>query len=791
MSNNIQRTIRSLFKSGQHNIVKIASLSIGLTVGILLLAKVYFEESYDQFYPQVDQIYQVNQVIIKDGEYKEYSKVAGGIVVRLKEGIPSIEAATRFTYLTGANAIFTDQEHNRIQGTIILADSCFFDLFPRPMILGNAKDILSRPMHAIISRTLAEKMGGDVIGRTISAIERPDPEQRITISGIFEDLPENSSEKYDIIVSLSSIGNFLWDGSMNLVGNDRYKGFIKLTRGTHTDKLSSEVKKVVNRHVPVERLEQAGLKFSLKCIPYAAIHAEKDSTVQSNRFLMLLAFALIFTAILNYILIVISVLVNRSKEIAVYKCYGAGQKDIFRLALAESFIHFFLAILLGVVLVFLFQDSIYQLLNASISALFLSKGTLLLMALCGVVFLFVAITSAYIYQQIPIASAFRNYKENKRYWKLVLLFFQFISVGFLLSLLVVINRQYKLMVNDQPGYNYDHVGHVSVGGLDSIGKTKIFEELKRLPQVESIASCSQLPFNQPSGNNVFIPGEEKDLFNVADLYFIDNAFFDLLQIPIVEGRKFTPTSTESREIMIDRRFSDKMKQLNRWKDGAIGQSICITEHGSKPYTVCGIYENIRLNSIANQDARPSVLFSNNNRDSQYILIKLKNSHANTIQIVEEKLNKLIPNQFFQLSMWKDRLRDLYTEPLRFRNAVMIGSIITLLISLIGLMGYTQDELNRRQKEIAIRKVNGGSLRKIFQLFLKDILKIALPAISMGALLAFFASKYWLEQFSEKIELNVLLFIGCSLVALVVIILVMAQHFARVANANPMKALKCN
>jgi putative ABC transport system permease protein len=198
-----------------------------------------------------------------------------------------------------------------------------------------------------------------------------------------------------------------------------------------------------------------------------------------------------------------------------------------------------------------------------------------------------------------------------------------------------------------------------------------------------------------------------------------------------------------------------------------------------------------LSSIINQDIRPSVLFSTGGRVAPYLLIKLKNNNVKAIEAVENRLNQVVPNQYFKLTMWKNEIRNLYSESMRFRDAMLIGSIITLLIALIGLMGYTQDELNRRQKEIAIRKINGGSMKRIFNLFLKDILKVALPAITIGALAAYFALGYWLQEFTVKTELSLFIFLGCALVALLIIILVMAQHFARVANANPVKALKCD
>ena len=133
--------------------------------------------------------------------------------------------------------------------------------------------------------------------------------------------------------------------------------------------------------------------------------------------------------------------------------------------------------------------------------------------------------------------------------------------------------------------------------------------------------------------------------------------------------------------------------------------------------------------------------------------------------------------------------NLYRDSRQFLDAVLIGGIITLLISLIGLIGYTNDEINRRRKEIAVRRVNGATFNDVAGLFLVDILRIALPALVLGGGAAFYAAGRWQEQFSEKVPLSILLFLGCALAVLGIILAVVLINIYRAANANPVDCLK--
>ena len=204
--------IRSLFKRGRHNVTKIVSLSIGLAIGLVLIAKIYFEQSYDSFYPNADRIYRLTGYTSNENESKVSESVSAIVAPTMKEEVPGIEAATRLTHIGGdRNKFITSDKRRYSIGGILMADSCLFDVLPRPVLSGDPKKVLARPGYAMISRSFAEKLGGiDRAEGTVIASDNK-PEMTLTIGGVFEDPPENSHLRYDVLVTLEEAddGGFL------------------------------------------------------------------------------------------------------------------------------------------------------------------------------------------------------------------------------------------------------------------------------------------------------------------------------------------------------------------------------------------------------------------------------------------------------------------------------------------------------------------------------------------------------------------------------------------------------
>jgi len=778
---------RALFKKGRNNVIKIISLGVGLAMGLVLIAKVFLEQTYDDFFPDAERIYQIHSTFSQGNEeMKDFPQVSGAIAPGMKMEIPEIEVATRYTWL-GVEATFFTEDRKKYSANIVLADSCLFDVFPRVILAGNDKDVLSRPMYAMISRKIAERMGGmsTVIGKSFQLDSYPG--KMITVGGIFEDIPENSHLSYEVVVSMPSISQFYWDGSMNWVGNDRYMGYVKLLPGVTPESIAPGVIRMQENNQPMEYLAKAGVKLGYVFSPLLELHKGTPEVKRMFRLLSLLAFALIFTAVMNYILIVISSLVSRSKEMAVNKCYGASSGNIYGKMLAETFVHLLSALILAIILIFVFQSLIEELLSATLGILFSWRACLLLLVVCVIVFFVSGLVPGYLFARIPIASAFRNYNENRRFWKLGLLFIQFLATGFLVTLLAVIGKQYNYMIDNDPGYAYENLAYCGLSGVNADMRQKAIEEVSRLPEVVAVSTCSQIPLRGASGNNVRLPNDDRDLFNIADLYSVSNGYLELMEIPVIEGRSFIENVTNSNEIMVSRSFIEKINVYVDWKDGITGKDIMLSEHGG-PLTICGVYENIRLGAIGHEDTRASVMFYNS-EPSRNLLIKYYHQTGETNQKVEETLKNLLPEKDIVVYSFPAELLNLYTDSRKFRDSVMLGGIVALIISLIGLIGYTNDEMNRRRKETAVRKVNGATILDILRLFLVDIFKMAFPALILGGGAAAYVAIKWQEQFSEKASLSSVLFILSALLVLIVILTVVSLNSYRAASANPAESIK--
>lgn len=788
---NIIRILRSLFKKGEYNVIKIISLSLGLTVGLVLVAKVYFIRSYDRFYPDADRIYRVSTLYessYSQEEVTNFPQISGGTILNIKAETPEVETATRYTYLTWQEAIITGNKH-KLKGTAILADSCFFDVFGLKTAGDPPSEILSRPMYALVSRSIADKMANGAIGESIELESYPD--RKITVGGIFEDMPDNRTISYDVVVSMASIGNFMYDGSLNIVGNDRYIGFLKLYPGTDPEKVKEGIIRMEQKYLPQEDFKKAGVKLNYVLNQIQEYHRQSPATKRLVMITSLLALALIITAMMNYILIVISSLLNRTREIAVHKCFGAGPREIYRMSILESFVHLMIALGISAILIFSFRSVIQRLTGISVESLFLSRDTLWLSILCILIFLITGLVMGYLQIKIPVISAMRDYRKNRRTWKLSLLAVQFTAIGFIGAFLMVISRQYEKMTTDHPGYNMENLVYTSLRGISREKRDKALQELERAPTVISAGYMTNLPFKHPSGNNIFLPDDKRELFNISDLEGVSFNYFDLMEIPVIQGSNFTPTTGKSKEVMVDRNFMEKMKEVAGWDDEIVGKEIFITGHSTEdksPFTICGVYENIRINSMTNPDRRPSVTFFDP-VTCEFLMARTRDGNPATIAEISKRLKSLFPDRDINVYVWKNELEGLYVESRNFRDSVSIGSIVILLITLIGLIGYTNDELNRRRKEIAIRKVNGSSLRDILKIFMKEILWIAIPFICIGITASAFVSNQWQQNFAEKQVLTWDIVAITVIGSLAIILTLLNWKVYRESNTNPVETLK--
>lgn len=795
--NHIINAFKNLPRRGQHNFVKILCLALGLAISSVIIAEIYFEQTYDTYFPGWGRTYLISEVGTNHGETMEFTNTSGATAQGVKQYAPMVEAATSTCYFYD-DAQCKMEDQNIVSANIRMADSCFFDVFPQKILIGKAKQILSQPLSCLIDSETAAKIGGNVVGKHFTLSKYPGT--TFTIYGVFEAFPWGSSfHGTQMILSRCSVPYvYSYDGRGQWVENDCYRSYIRLAKGHEAKELKPYVNKMREDHFPLKEMKNMGIELNYDFTVLSDVYTQDPYIKKMGWIMSIVAFVLLFTSVMNYLLIIVGNLVSRSREMAVRKCYGAKPKNIHAIIFSEALVHVGLAVVLAAVLVFLCKGTIENFLSAPVSTLVLNRGSWILVVICLLVLLIGGFVPGWLYNKIPVAIAFRGYNENRNRWKLALLGIQFVISGLLFSLLYIINNQYQLMLSTNPGYDYDNVAIVSVDGINRDQRNQCLAEIKRMPNVKECCSTYHIPLNGygRSGNMVQKPGDDTNTFNIIDMEGVDDNFFKMMNIPIVQGTFFTERNDSCRQVIIDERGAEKLIKTWHWKDGVVGKLITCSGHddGVNPLklTVCGVCRNIRWGDMSadGDDMKEfPVLYFYAAKTAYYMLVKFKELREESLSELQSKVQAMYPNNKVIVKSYASELANQYASQLNFRNGILVAGIVTMIIALFGLVGYTSDEVNRRRKEIAIRKVNGAKVKDILRIFLKDIMKIALPCIIVGDLGAWLIARQWLMSFSEKITMTPLLFIGVTIILLVIIGLSVVINCYKVANSNPVKYLK--
>lgn len=774
----------------KETIIKALSLGTGLAIGIILIAKVCFEMSYDGFYKEVDRIYWIYSNIQQHGEAEwDYNQCSGAIAPGIKQYAPGVEAATRMTGFFDQH-IWKDSNGHEVEGFSNFADSCFFDVFDREIIAGNPKKALGQIHSIMVSKSFAEKMGGldGIIGKQICNLQLP--ELMLTINGVYEDFPENGTIPYDVLISLETYSK---QSTENWMGNDRYRGFVKLQEGVDPAELKDAIRLMQEKHQDIEEIEAMGTKLRYTLRPFSTIHTS-DPHVRNMMFILsLVAFLLLAISVMNYVLIAISAIVKRSKEVGVRKAYGAEAINIYGVLCKETAVSMGLSLVIAAAIIYAAKPVIENLLGVTLRGLFIPQAIVTIILVCILVFIVSALVPGYLYSKIPVSAALKNYKENRRNWKKALLLVQFAINVFLVAMMLVIAKQYDKAMNDDPGYEFENLVGCSFDSMSSSDINRFIDEVEKLPEVIDIERSYGFPAGGASGNNVFLSEDQyMELFNIADQYEGTDGFFEILDIPFIEGR--APRNAD--EVAVSRSFVEKMMDFEDWSDGAVGKQILITEHSQTDdhsFTVCGVYENYRIGTMNSSDSRPSVKFwGDGDKDDSYmpvVMIKLTDVNRDIIRKLQQIVDGMYPERRLEIVSISEEIRGMYSEDRKMRNTIMIGCLFSVLIALFGLIGYIRDESVRRSKEMAVRKINGASTNEITSIFISDVTKLVIIAIIIGDIGAWLEANGWLKQFAEKIQLTPWYFLAADIIVLTIIISAVVLNCLRISRANPVESLK--
>lgn len=324
---------------------------------------------------------------------------------------------------------------------------------------------------------------------------------------MYEDFPKKSVVwSADVLLPMAAVGSYMYDGSSNYYGNDRYQSFMKLAAGRGTDDMRKAVNKLLHDHLPLNELKSEGVEIDFSLTRLPDVHASDNNVRQTTNILLLLAMMMLAASVLNYMLTEIAQVVSRSCEMAIRKCYGAGLAEISGLVSTEALLHWLLSIGVAALLIWAGGDLIKNLLDIeSIQTIFSGKGFLIVAAIALLVLVAITVVPSRLYCRIPVSSAFRNFTLHRRQWKRALLSIEFVLVGLLSCLLWVVGRQYARLVNDNVGYDTRNLAYCYTETAtqdDWQRRATIKTELEKLPCVSGVTGAYTRLFDVQSGDYI-------------------------------------------------------------------------------------------------------------------------------------------------------------------------------------------------------------------------------------------------------------------------------------------------
>lgn len=756
-------TIRTLLRGWGTNLTKIISLTLGLFIGILLFSRVVFELSFDSHYKEADKLCVINAVYTIGDEVRDPTQtVMGPVPGAIYEDFPeAIESVTVVSDWYGANTLFKD--NTRLQPKMIMADSLYFQTMGIEVISGDPKE-LTNPEVMFVSQSFAREAFGSE--NPVGKILLYNKNMPMTVKGVYADIPENCSLQHDVVISFSTIVKYNWLYT-GWDGGDSFQGFIRLKKADDIERVNARIDQAIEKYMPFEPESGFGVKYSLQ--PLREIHAEKETVHKMILIMSLLAVAVLFIAAMNYVLISISSLARRAKAVGVHKCNGASNGTVFSMFLWETGVIILVSLLLVFLIMLNFREKIEDIASASLTSLFAWNTLWVPLVVILVLFLISGVLPGRLFSSIPVTQVFRRYTDRKSGWKRTLLFVQFAGVTFIFGVLCVVLFQYNRIMTKDLGYNPDRVACVYQYFEDS---ESALDQLRLLPMVEG-ASVAGDDIISGYGGQPMQDEQGKTMFT-ARFSACTYDYLSFMGIKIVDGKSFDAPM----QVVVNEEFVRRVG--TGWADGVVGKRYM-------DYLIVGVINDYPVKSFYEKQD-PVALIGNYTMNGCYH-VRLKEPFNENLRALNQKMLEMFPTADVVFKSLRQALDDQYKSIRRFRDAVVLAFFAILIIALMGLIGYVNDEVQRRSKEISIRKVNGAGTADILSLLSKDILWTALPAVVLGAVASYFIGEKWLEQFAEKIDLMVAWFVLIALIVIAIILLSVVAKAWRIANENPVNSIK--
>lgn len=792
----LKTAIRNLQRNKSNAFINIAGLVVGLAAFLLIFLVIQYENSFDQFHTNKDQLYRVVR-IGRNPENREY-----------RPGVPfPVTQALRndLSQLKNESAIYCDNhvpvmipaEDGHLlkkfnEQKVFCAEPQFFQMFDFSLAAGNMQTALNDINTVILTKDIAIKYFGDwqnVIGKSIKLYG-----EQMKVTGILNNPPVNTDFPLSVVVSYATLLKYSDPNDWGSISDANYC-FVQLNKGTSPAQLSNAIDNFTDRHI-----KPVNPGYTLALEPLNEIHFDSrygnfNGTTFSKDLILglsIIGLFLLIIACVNFINITTAQAVNRAREVGVRKVLGSNRSQLIFQFLGETGITTLLALIGSIVLVFTCLPFINNLLEIHISFADLFNAEFV----SFIVIAFIIVTFLSGFYPALILSGFKsvnvlksNVLTNTKGISLrrILVVFQFVIAQALIIGTLVVASQMDYFRNADMGFNKNAIINASFPG-DSLSKTKIDFLYNELSKVNGVKNVSFSSFAPSEGGGWYsdlrkennLHSKEPDM--IVSMKPADTSYFRVYNLQLVAGRIYFPSDT-MREFVVNETIAKGLGFTDVSK--AVGTMINVS---GKDAPIVGVVKDFHANSLRDKIGNVVLTSLKNAYGLANIQIDMNKSQS-VIAALQNTWNKYYPDYVFEYSFIDQSIADYYKQENQLSALYKIFSGIAIFISCLGLYGLISFMAVQRRKEIGIRKVLGAPVRDLVIMLSKEFSILIAIAFLIAAPVAWYFMNQWLQQYSYHIVMGVGFFIVTIICSLIIAWLSVGYTAIKAALANPVKSLR--
>lgn len=806
-------SFRSLKAHRLNSIINILGLSIGISCALIISFIVKYQLSFDSFHTYSDNIYRVVRVSLVEGETEYRTGTSWPLSSALKQDIAVLKDITSMIYFGGMQVDIINNDGKSVnkfheKSGCVFVDDSFFNIFdfedaPIIWIHGNSQNALSDPFSVVLTESMALKyFGKDMpLGKSLKLNQEVD----VVVTGVISDLPSNTNFPFTLLVSYSTLHQIFDERTFENWHSvsDSHQTYIILPDGTSKSEMEKLIADVHEKYVGEEfaRYRTYPLQ-SLNEVHSDSRFGNYSHSFTSKKSIWTLALVGIFLLVvvcINFVNISIAGSVGRSKEIGLRKVIGGNRNQIAFQYLMETFILTSIAALAAVLIAELLKPRLQLLFDFDVNGPFIFHPfvVIILISIILLVTIVAGLYPAIVISGFPPTSILGKSVSMRIGHKIklsnALVLVQFTITLILVTFTLIVFQQMQYFNNVDLGFEKEAVINVSLPDNNPSLLNNLKNDLLAQSEIENVSFSSTLPSGlQRNRGYMDIKRTNSDSREgiIYEYQSADPEYLELYNIKLIAGRNISMNDT-NQSVLINRTLLNKLGYRN--PEESIGTQVDMNL--DKPITIVGVMEDFHDSSLKDDFGKIGIIYNPDHFQVASIKLVLPNNGLNSADVkkaltsIENSWTSIYPDNVFEYDFLDKNIEAFYKVEQQFSQMFQYLSIIFLVIGCLGLYGLISFIINKKMKELAIRKIMGASTLSVLVMLLRNYLYLVLFAFVVASPIVYYFISDWLEKFAYHISLKWWHFFLPPALLLITALITISRHALKAARSNPSETLR--